>query len=87
MNEAEKRVVIVTGAGQGVGQGIALAFAKTGFTVVLTGRTLEKLNTTKVTGTETQFAGFGLKVVTKVAGIGALQKAKKKELFESYNLK
>ena len=47
MNEAEKRVVIVTGAGQGVGQGIALAFAKTGFTVVLTGRTLEKLNTTK----------------------------------------
>lgn len=47
----------------------------------------KKLNTTKVTGTETQFAGFGLKVVTKVAGIGALQKAKKKELFESYGLK
>ena len=47
----------------------------------------KKLGTTKVTGEETQYAGFGLKVITKVAGIGALQKAKKKELFESYGLK
>lgn len=47
MNQGEKRVVIVTGAGQGVGQGIALAFAATGCDVVLTGRTFQKLEATK----------------------------------------
>ena len=40
------RTVIVTGAGQGVGQGIALAFAAKGDSVVLVGRTLEKLEAT-----------------------------------------
>lgn len=38
-----ERIVLVTGAGQGVGQGIALAFAADGATVVLAGRTLAKL--------------------------------------------
>jgi NAD(P)-dependent dehydrogenase (short-subunit alcohol dehydrogenase family) len=37
------RVAIVTGAGQGIGQGIATALAKAGASVVLVGRTLEKL--------------------------------------------
>lgn len=41
------RIVVVTGAGQGVGQGIALAFAAQGDTVVLAGRTLSKLAETK----------------------------------------
>ena len=41
------RIIIVTGAGQGVGQGIALAFAAQGDTVVLAGRTLSKLAETK----------------------------------------
>jgi NAD(P)-dependent dehydrogenase (short-subunit alcohol dehydrogenase family) len=40
------KVALITGAGQGVGQGIALALAKQGAHVVVTGRTLEKCETT-----------------------------------------
>jgi meso-butanediol dehydrogenase / (S,S)-butanediol dehydrogenase / diacetyl reductase len=39
----QDKVALVTGAGQGVGQGIALALAKEGAKVAVTGRTLEKL--------------------------------------------
>jgi len=39
------KVALVTGAGQGVGQGIALALAAEGARVVVTGRTLSKLET------------------------------------------
>ena len=42
----EGKVALVTGAGQGVGQGIALALAAEGAQVVVTGRTLEKLKAT-----------------------------------------
>ncbi len=40
------KVALVTGAGQGVGQGIALALAGEGAQVAVTGRTLEKLEAT-----------------------------------------
>ncbi len=40
------RVIIVTGAGQGLGQMAALSYARHGATVVLTGRTLKKLEAT-----------------------------------------
>ncbi|GAB5451914.1 MAG: SDR family oxidoreductase [Halioglobus sp.] len=40
------RVALVTGAGQGVGQGIALALAAEGARIAVTGRTLEKLHAT-----------------------------------------
>ncbi|KAA1193305.1 SDR family oxidoreductase [Pseudohalioglobus sediminis] len=40
------KVALVTGAGQGVGQGIALALAAEGARVAVTGRTLEKLQAT-----------------------------------------
>jgi NAD(P)-dependent dehydrogenase (short-subunit alcohol dehydrogenase family) len=43
MVELDGRTAIVTGAGQGVGQGIALALAKAGATVVVSGRTEGKL--------------------------------------------
>ena len=38
------RIVLVTGAGQGVGRGIALAMGRAGAVVVLTGRTRAKLD-------------------------------------------
>jgi len=40
------KVALVTGAGQGVGQGIALALAAQGARVAVSGRTLAKLETT-----------------------------------------
>lgn len=40
------RVIIVTGAGQGIGQTAALAFAKQGATVILVGRNQAKLEAT-----------------------------------------
>lgn len=46
MGQLSGKVALITGAGQGVGQGIALAMAKAGASVVVTGRTLEKLEKT-----------------------------------------
>jgi NADP-dependent 3-hydroxy acid dehydrogenase YdfG len=40
------KIAIVTGAGTGIGQGIALAFAKAGFNLVLAGRRIETLEET-----------------------------------------
>ena len=40
------KTALVTGAGQGVGQGIALALAAEGASIAVTGRTLEKLEST-----------------------------------------
>ncbi|WP_026942015.1 SDR family NAD(P)-dependent oxidoreductase [Hellea balneolensis] len=42
----KNKVALITGGGQGVGQGIALALAKEGAHIVVTGRTLEKCETT-----------------------------------------
>lgn len=42
----EGRVVVVTGAGQGIGRGIALAFGEAGATVVATGRDAARLDQT-----------------------------------------
>jgi NAD(P)-dependent dehydrogenase (short-subunit alcohol dehydrogenase family) len=42
-SDLEGKVAIVTGAGQGIGRGIALALAAHGARLVLTGRTMDKL--------------------------------------------
>ena len=45
MNRFENKVALVTGAGSGIGKGVALALAKEGAKVVLCGRTAAKLQT------------------------------------------
>ncbi|HNI69922.1 MAG TPA: SDR family NAD(P)-dependent oxidoreductase, partial [Marmoricola sp.] len=40
------KVALVTGAGQGVGQGIALALASEGVSIAVLGRTASKLEST-----------------------------------------
>jgi len=47
---SEKKIALVTGAGSGIGRAVALALAKAGYTVVLTGRQLEKLQQTAAQG-------------------------------------
>lgn len=47
-----ERVVVVTGAGQGIGRGIALAVASEGASVVVAGRTLGKVETVAAEITE-----------------------------------
>ena len=46
MGLLDNRIALVTGAGQGVGQGIAFALAAEGARVAVTGRTLAKLDNT-----------------------------------------
>ncbi|HET7531035.1 MAG TPA: SDR family oxidoreductase [Mycobacteriales bacterium] len=46
MGRLDGKVVLVTGAGQGIGQGIALAAATEGAHIVAAGRTLEKVEKT-----------------------------------------
>lgn len=52
MNELDNKIALVTGASRGIGKGIAIALAKSGATIYITGRTEnEKQNTTKLSGT------------------------------------
>ena len=43
----ERKVVIITGGGKGIGFGVAKAFAKENYNIVITGRTLSTLETAK----------------------------------------
>ena len=44
----KEKVVIITGGSSGMGKGMATRFAKEGARVVITGRTKEKLEETKL---------------------------------------
>ena len=50
MTEATNKIALVTGAGTGVGRAASLALMNSGFTVVLAGRRLEKLEETQKLG-------------------------------------
>jgi len=65
------KVALVTGAGQGVGQGIALALAAEGARVAATGRTLEKLERT--CGLIRQRGGEALPVACDVKSFNSLE--------------
>lgn len=60
MKELESKVAIITGAGQGVGQGIAFALADMGAKVVVCGRTLSKVEDTLATVRERGGDGLAL---------------------------
>jgi NAD(P)-dependent dehydrogenase (short-subunit alcohol dehydrogenase family) len=49
VSELAGKVAVITGAGQGVGQGIALALAAEGAAIVVAGRTLSKVEATAAT--------------------------------------
>jgi NAD(P)-dependent dehydrogenase (short-subunit alcohol dehydrogenase family) len=67
----EGKIALVTGAGQGVGQGIALALAAEGAKVAVTGRTLEKLEAT--CGLIEERGGEALPVVCDVKSAQSLE--------------
>src|SRR3979409_1385326 len=50
MTEANNKIAVVTGAGTGVGRAASLALMHAGFTVVLAGRRMEKLEETRKLG-------------------------------------
>src|SRR6202161_2634726 len=50
MTEPKNKIAIVTGAGTGVGRAASLALMNAGFTVVLAGRRIEKLQETQKLG-------------------------------------
>ncbi|MDO5844335.1 MAG: SDR family oxidoreductase [Methanocorpusculum sp.] len=66
MKKMEGKVIIVTGGGKGIGFGIATAFAKEGANLVLTGRTVERLQNAK----DKLEKEYGIKVLSIAADGG-----------------
>ena len=60
MKQLNEKVAIVTGAGQGIGRGIALCLAKRGVKVVCTGRRLEPIEETVALIKEAGGEGFAM---------------------------
>ena len=63
MRRLEENVTIITGGGKGIGYGLAQAFAEAGSNLVITGRTLSRLESAK----ERLEAEYGVKVLPIVA--------------------
>jgi NAD(P)-dependent dehydrogenase (short-subunit alcohol dehydrogenase family) len=66
MKKLDGKVVIITGGGQGIGYGVATAFAKEGANLVLTGRTESKL----INAQKNLEGSYGIKVLPVVADGG-----------------
>jgi len=64
------RLVVVTGAGTGIGQATALRFASAGFTVIANGRRIEKLEETCGRG-----QGMSGRIIPVAADVGTLDGA------------
>ena len=67
----DTRIALVTGAGQGVGQGIAFALAAEGARVAVTGRTLGKLQ--KTVAEIERRGGTALPVQCEVKSLASLE--------------
>ena len=63
MKRLEENVTIITGGGKGIGYGLAQAFAEAGSNLVITGRTLSRLESAK----QRLEAEYGVKVLPIVA--------------------
>ncbi|NYE19347.1 SDR family oxidoreductase [Microbacterium immunditiarum] len=68
MENVEGKVAVVTGGSSGIGRGIALAFARAGMTVVVTGRRQDHLDETV-----SEFAARGLEVTPLRVDVTDLQ--------------
>ncbi len=60
MKQLNEKVAVVTGAGQGIGKGIALCLAKRGVKVIATGRRLEPIEATIAEIRELGGEGFAM---------------------------
>ena len=65
MKQLNEKVAIVTGAGQGIGKGIALCLAKRGVKIVATGRRLEPIEQTIAEIKELGGDGFAMSCQSK----------------------
>ncbi|MCP4595995.1 SDR family NAD(P)-dependent oxidoreductase [Neptuniibacter sp.] len=65
MSKLDRKIAIVTGAGQGIGKGIALALAKEGADVVVAGRTVKKCVTTS-----NEIKTYGARALPIVCDVG-----------------
>ena len=73
MTDLSGKVALITGAGQGVGQGIAFALSAAGASIVLAGRTLEKVQ--KTADEISQRGGNAIAIACNVKSADDLAKA------------
>ena len=57
MKQLNEKVAVVTGAGQGIGKGIALCLAKRGVKVIATGRRLEPIEASSLSKAASVISG------------------------------